>query len=67
MRELYDLTIDPGELTNIAEDQTDLTGDLEKWLETWIAENLSRLGRTEDPLRAQGITLGKRWDAFVGR
>ncbi|MCS6775849.1 MAG: sulfatase [Chloroherpetonaceae bacterium] len=62
MRELYDLTTDPGETHNLAIERWEEAEDLEAALERWIAEGLARVGRTEDPLRVQGITLGKRWD-----
>ncbi len=67
MRELYDLRDDPGESRNIAETATQTAGDLERWLEEWIAAGLARTGRTEDPLRAQSITLGRRWDDWLRR
>jgi arylsulfatase A-like enzyme len=62
MRELYDLVADPGETRNMAETEPDLADNLERSLEEWIAAELKRLGRDEDPLRTQGITLGKKWD-----
>ena len=65
MRELYDLTEDPNELTNLAEVRPELADIMEAELEAWIADNLARTGRTEDPLRVQGISLGKRWDDWV--
>jgi arylsulfatase A-like enzyme len=60
-RELYDLVADPGERRQIAEENPDLADAMERRLEEWITHRLAELGRTEDPLRAQGITLGKRW------
>jgi arylsulfatase A-like enzyme len=67
MRELYDLAADPGETDNRADREPALAEELEQWLEAWIAEGLARAGRTEDPLRAQGITLGKRWEEWLQR
>ncbi len=60
-RELYDLTTDPGETLNLAEDRPGQVAEMEAGLEAWIAAGLKKTGRSEDPLRAQGITLGKRW------
>jgi arylsulfatase len=60
-RELYDLRADPGETRNLAMQQSDMTGAMEAELEQWIAAGLAKCGRAEDPLRVQGITLGKRW------
>lgn len=65
MRELYDLRADPGETRNIAESDLTTANALESWLESWIQEGLSRTGKTEDPLIAQGITLGRRWDHLI--
>jgi len=65
MRELYDLTADPAEIRNVAEERPEETARLEAELEDWIAAGLAKTGRTEDPLRSQGISLGKKWDAWV--
>ena len=65
MRELYDLTKDPAERHNLADERPDQTAAMEADLETWIANGLARAGRTEDPLITQGISLGKRWDDWV--
>ncbi len=62
-RELYDLVADPGETREVADEMPQIADEMEGRLEGWIAARLAGLGRTEDPLRAQGITLGKRWDA----
>jgi arylsulfatase A-like enzyme len=64
MRELYELSADPGENNNLAETDQPTADAMEQRLEQWIADGLARNGRTEDPLRAQGITLGKRWDTW---
>ena len=66
-RELYDLSRDPLELTNIAEVETATADELTDWLEKWIVDGLARTGRTEDPLCAQDVTLGKRWDLWRNR
>lgn len=62
MRELYDLEADPREERNLADQEADLADSLESWLEEWIAAGLARAGREEDPLRVQGVSLGKRWE-----
>jgi arylsulfatase len=67
MRELYSLCDDPGESRNIAETDAKTAAELEQWLEEWIAAGLARTGRAEDPLRAQSITLGRRWDDWLKR
>lgn len=64
-RELYDLTTDPGETNNLALERWEDVQVLERDLEAWIAAGLAKSGRTEDPLRVQGITLGKRWDNWL--
>lgn len=60
-RELYDLQTDPGETRNLAAEQPDLCRQLEEELEGLIRRRLEALGRTQDPLLEQDITLGKRW------
>jgi arylsulfatase A-like enzyme len=65
-RELYDLTSDPEETRNLALERWQETAQQEAELEAWIAAGLAKTGRTEDPLRAQGITLGKRWLTWKG-
>jgi arylsulfatase A-like enzyme len=60
-RELYDLECDPHELVNLYETECDTAAALEAELAEWIRQRLEKAGRTEDPLFAQGITLGKRW------
>jgi arylsulfatase A-like enzyme len=65
-RELYDLEDDPGETENLALRNWQEAAELEAELEAWIAAGLERAGRSEDPLRAQGITLGKRWTSGAG-
>ena len=62
-RELYDLVADPEETRNLADAHPEETAGLEVELENWIAAGLERANRSVDPLVAQGITLGKRWDA----
>lgn len=61
MRELYDLTADPQETYNLADAFPERSAQMEFELEAWIAEHLAKNGRTEDPLRAQSITLGQKW------
>jgi len=61
MRELYDLTDDPQELSNMAERRPAEAADLEAELEDWIAHMLEKNGLDRDPLITHGATLGKRW------
>lgn len=65
--ELYDLVSDPEETHNLAEERPLEAEQMEKQLENWIAAELKNSGRAEDPLRAQGITLGKRWHTFKAK
>src|SRR5581483_85311 len=67
MRELYDLSTDPQEACNLAEERAEEAAAMETELEAWIAAGLAKTGRTEDPLRAQGITLGQRWHTWLAR
>lgn len=60
-RELYDLHADPGETRNLAAEQPDLYAGMEAELESLIRRRLEALGRSQDPLLEQDITLGKRW------
>ena len=59
-RELYDLSADPEEQHNLAETEPARLQDMENRLEHLLAKRLARAGRTEDPVRSHGITLGKR-------
>jgi arylsulfatase A-like enzyme len=56
-RELYDLGADPREEKNIYETAPDVARPLEEELEGWIARRVRELGRKDDPLREQGISL----------
>lgn len=58
MRELYDLAVDPDETTNLVEAQPELAAQFEAELESWIQDEMARLGREQDPLLAHGISLG---------
>ena len=64
-RELYDLTTDPEETHNLAQERPEVADAMEQELEEWIAAGLAKVGRSEDPLRTQGITLGKRWNQWL--
>ncbi len=57
LRELYDLRADPQEERNLAEACPDMAAAMEAELEAWIRDNLQRLGRSEDPVREQGISI----------
>ena len=57
MRELYDLRNDPGEERNIAEERPEVASQMEMRLESWIADRLRQLKRSQDPLVEQGISL----------
>jgi len=61
LQELYDLKADPAEERNIAEEAPGIARAMEAELEAWIAERLRALGKEDDPLRIEGISLGKAW------
>jgi len=67
MQELYDLHRDPDELSNLAQHRSDVAGELEHRLKSWIVGMMSKHGIEQDPLVAQGITLGKRWGEWVDK
>jgi hypothetical protein len=67
LRELYDLTQDPEETQNLAVSHWEQAEAMEAELEAWIAKGLEKSGREIDPLKAQGITLGKRWYSWQER
>ena len=56
-RELYDLIADPAEEKNIMEAKSDIAEMIEAELENWIADRLRILGKQDDPLIEQGISL----------
>jgi arylsulfatase len=56
-RELYDLATDPHEQRNLVGEEPALAAQLEQQLEGWIAERLDELGKDEDPLREQPVSL----------
>jgi len=62
-RELYDLVADPGEKHNIAKERPEIAAKMEVELEGWIADRLRALGRSEDPLREHGLTVGQVWQS----
>jgi len=64
-RELYHLPSDPCELSNLAQERPGVVAAMEAELENWIARMMRKNGLTQDPLIAQGITLGKRWHDWV--
>ncbi len=59
MRELYDLNGDPGERHNLAREMPEITREMGEMLASELSRRLARGGRTEDPVVAHGITLGK--------
>ena len=60
-RELYDLRSDPRELTNLADQQPKLAFDMEQRLESWIAEKLESVGKTDDPVAVEGASMVATW------
>jgi arylsulfatase A-like enzyme len=64
-RELYHLPTDPGELQNVADREPKVAAKMESELEEWISRMMQKNGLAQDPLVAQGITLGKPWRQWV--
>ena len=62
-RELYDLQADPDETQNLAESRPDVAREMEADLEGWIAERLREQGKSEDPVRETGVSLG--WETLA--
>jgi arylsulfatase A-like enzyme len=58
--ELYDLLEDPGERSNIVNDNPGLTRTLLERFDAKLMEMLTARGLKHDPVAATGITLGKR-------
>jgi arylsulfatase A-like enzyme len=56
-RELYDLSADPYEERDLAEKDPGRADAMEAKLEEWIRTRLEALGRGQDPLIEQGISL----------
>jgi len=56
-RELYDLSLDPGEEHNIADQHPQMACTMQAELESWIGERLQALGKTADPLSVQGPSM----------
>jgi arylsulfatase A-like enzyme len=56
-RELYDLSADPDEERSLVGERPELADSMESELEGWIADRLRALGKQEDPLVEQGISL----------
>ncbi len=65
MRELYDLRADPDELTNLAEQRPDVASQLEARLEGWIEGMVKKHNLPGDPVRLQGPSLVKDWQAWA--
>ena len=57
--ELYDLRSDPGELTNLADEQPDLATAMLARFENWLARQLAAKGESTDPLAMHGSVRGK--------
>ena len=60
MQELYDLTADPGEQRNLADQQPQKLADCQRLLEDELSDRLATAHRREDPVTAHGITLGAK-------
>lgn len=61
MRELYDLAADPAETRDLCPSEPEVAREMERDLEGWIADELARSGRAEDPVRAQSASLKEVW------
>ena len=60
-RELYDLEVDPREERNLAVQDPQVAAEMEKELESWIAERLQAAGRTQDPVCEEGAVGVMIW------
>jgi arylsulfatase len=56
-RELYDLVADPGEESNLVSENPALAAEMEAMLESWIATRLHTLGKEQNPLLQEGVSL----------
>ena len=65
--ELYDLLADPGELTNIVNDNADLTRTLLTRFDLLLKSMLEQRGLKQDPIATHGLTLGRRMFERLGR
>jgi arylsulfatase A-like enzyme len=59
LRELYDLSADPRQTHNIADERPEIVRELDKELDGWIADRVKACGRSADPLTETKITLQK--------
>ena len=50
---------------SVTEEHPDIAEWLEDTLERWIAEMVEKNGLSEDPLVANGLTLGAHWIEWV--
>jgi len=70
MRELYDLSVDPRQTRNLAEQRPEVVRELDGQLQGWIDDRLKACGRAADPLMETEISLlrqpGKAGDAAGG-
>jgi len=60
-RELYDLASDPDERHNIMDEEPRTAQVLQEQLDAWLSDKMQRNALADDPLRAHGLTLGRRW------
>lgn len=59
--EFYNLSCDPDELHDLADEIPGQANEFRDRLEDAIRQRLEKSGMTEDPLVKQGLSLGKRW------
>ena len=57
MRELYDLSVDPEENNNLAEQERYIAREMENELEGWIGDRMRDFELSEDPLVSHGVSL----------
>jgi arylsulfatase A-like enzyme len=63
--ELYDLTADPGEMQNVADERPDRVRALRARLEGWIDAMIARHDLPGDPLALQDITIGNHYARWL--
>lgn len=58
-RKLYNLREDPAEEHNLVQTEPSIAAKMEAELEDWIGKRIEQVGRQQDPLIEEGVSLGK--------
>lgn len=66
--ELYDLTEDPGETSNVADERPDIVRGLQEQLDRWVADTLAgRPDPMEEQLAREGLPFRRRIEAILSK